>query len=365
VLAQARARLQLSDHDEALRLGEHALELAERVGAIEPGLADDVAAKAGFTVAVVLRMHRRYPQATRQLRAAAEHADRAGLHHLAGRCAFNLGALRMEQGDLAEPLRLWEDVAARMRGTGDSFGLARVLHSLALVRQYRGETAEGLDLYDQACALKRRLGDVQGLANSQMGRALTLRVLGRVDEALAELAAILDGPAAHSEPWARANYLDSYGTTLLVAGRIEEAFAPLREAVELARQTGGLYEHGTRQHLAIAELAAGDPQPAALLAANQPPDREALLEAQLNARLLPAAVALARHDTAGLRTATGELSRWVEATGFALHRHTPAVLLAAAGPGLTPSGVPRLIWVEGCLPASARRSRDREELAEP
>jgi tetratricopeptide (TPR) repeat protein len=300
-------------------------------------------------VAVVHRLRRRFPQASRHFRAAAERAGRADLHHLAERCAFNLAALRLEQGDLAEPARLYTDLADRMRATGDSFGLARVLHGLGLIRHWQGELAEGLDLYEQACALKRRTGDVQGLASSQMGRALTLRSMGRIDEALAELIEILAGPAAHSEPWARTNYLDSYATTLLVAGRVDEAFDPLREAVELAEQTGGLYAHGTRQHLAVAQLAAGDPEPAALLAARRPPDAEVLPEAQLDVRLLAAAVALAREDAAELEAATGELSRWVEATGFALHRGTPAVLLGAAGRGLALAGVPRLIWVEGCL----------------
>jgi tetratricopeptide (TPR) repeat protein/transcriptional regulator with XRE-family HTH domain len=350
---QARARLQLSEHDEALRLGEEALGLAERVGAIEPGLADDLAAKAGFTVAVVHRLRRRFPQAAGHFRAAAERANRADLHHLAERCAFNLAALRLEQGDLFEPLRLYTDLADRMRATGDSFGLARVLHSLGLIRHCRGEVTAGLELYEQACALKRQTGDVQGLANSQMGRALTLRSMGRVDEALAALEGILAGPAAHSEPWSRTNYLDSYATTLLVAGRVDEAFELLSEAVELARETGGLYEHVIWQHLAVAKLASGDPDSAAQLAASRPPDPESLLEAHLDARLLAAALALARQDAAELETTTRELSRWVEATGYALHRATPAVLRGAAGPGLALAALPRLIWVEGCLLASS------------
>ena len=297
---EARARLQLSEHDEALRIGEHALALARSLEWVAPEVAEDVAASAGLTVGVVMRLQGRHFEASTRLREAAEHARRAGLHHLAGRCLFNLGAMDMEHGDIDGAYQLWSELEPSMRSIRASYGLARLLHGLALVHWYRGERTQALDRYDEACALKERLGDVQGLANSRHSRALALRGLHRVDEALAELTAVLHGPAAQSEGWARVNYLDSYATTLMVAGRIEDALEPLREALDLARHTGGLYEGLTSTHLALAHLASGDATPAATLAAQPLPARQSLLEEQLDARLLRAALALARQDTAGV-----------------------------------------------------------------
>jgi len=344
---QAQARLQLSEYDEALRLGHAALDLAARITTIAPEPADEVAAHAGFTVGVVLRMQSRHATADAALRAAADRARRVGLHHLAGRCLFNIGALWMEQGDLVESLRVWESVAVTMRATGDNYGLARVLHAMAAVRHYRGEPAEDLALCEQAGALKRQHGDAQGMANVDLGRALALRTLDRVDEALAVLHGILAGPMSHTEPSARVHYLDAYGTTLLVAGRTDDALDPLREALDLAERTGGLYERVTRQHLALAELAAGDPERAIELADEELPGKGSLLELQLDARLLRAAVALARHDRAGVAAAADELARWVDATGFLLHRTTPAALNTAAADPPPPRDIPRLIWVTG------------------
>jgi tetratricopeptide (TPR) repeat protein/transcriptional regulator with XRE-family HTH domain len=342
---EARARLQLSEHDEALRVGEHALALARSLGWVAPEVAEDVAASAGLTVGVVLRLRGRHVEASTRLREAAEHARRAGLHHLAGRCQFNLGAMDMERGDLDGAYRLWSELETSMRSIRASYGLARLLHGLALVHWYRGERTQALDRFDEACALKEELGDVQGLANSRHSRALVLRGLHRVDEALGELAAILHGPAAQSEGWARVNYLDSYATTLMVAGRIEDALEPLREALDLARHTGGLYEGLTSMHLALAHLASGDPGPAATLAAQPLPGRQSLLEEQLDARLLRAALALARQDMAGVLGASRELAAWIGSTGMHLWDAVPDRLISASHRPPPPADLPRLIWL--------------------
>jgi tetratricopeptide (TPR) repeat protein len=240
-----------------------------------------------------------------------------------------------------------DEGANQMRRTCDSFGLARVPHGIAVICGIRGEWTTALTLYDEACALKLRVGDAQGLANSKHGRAWILRALGRVEEALAAFEQILASPAGRSEPWTRANYLDGYATTLLTAGRIDEAPELLREALELARNTGGLYARVTEYHLAVALLAAGDPGLAERLAAADLPDRKDLPEAQVEARLLRAAVALYRRDYPGVLVATEELGRWVDAVGYLSHRDTPGRLVAAAAAPPAPAELPRLLWLCG------------------
>jgi tetratricopeptide (TPR) repeat protein len=240
-----------------------------------------------------------------------------------------------------------DEAANQMRTTGDSFGLARVLHSIAVISVLCGEPTTALTLYDEVCALKEQLGDAQGLANSRHGRALTLRALGRVDEALTAFEQILASPAGRSEPWSRANYLDGHATTLLTAGRIDEAPGLLREALELARNTGGLYAQVTEYHLALALLAAGEPGLAERLAAADLPDRKDLPEAQVEARLLRAAVALYRGDVPAVLAAAEELTRWVDAIGYLSHRDTPGRLVAAASAPPAPDELPRLLWLRG------------------
>jgi transcriptional regulator with XRE-family HTH domain len=341
---EARALLHTSAHDEALNLGRHALELAVPLSSIAPDAAAEVAAEAHFVVAVVHRLRRDDDAATASFHAATDHARRAGMHHLANRCRFNLGALRMEQGDMAEALRIWTGISAHMRAQGDSYGLARVLHSLALLHHFRDDQDQALALYDQACALKFRLGDRQGLANSEQGRALTLRSIGRIDEALDALRRILTGPAAHTESWARANYLDSLGTTLIMSGDAEAAIPVLCEAVELASVTGGLYRQVTTQHLALARFATGDGGPVAELAAQPLPPRTSLLEAQFDARLIRAVAALSRHDRTAALAALDDLSAWMESTGFRLYRAAVTRLRVAASDPTASLEPAHMLW---------------------
>src|SRR6266545_4463694 len=229
------------------------------------------------------------------------------------------------------------------RTTGDSYALGRVLHAIATIHHYRGELAEALRLFDEARALKRQVGDVQGVASSDQSRALTLRALGRVDEALEILEQLVTSPVGHAEPWARAIYLDSYATTLLIAGRGDEAVPPLREALDLARRTGGLFEPTIEQHLAMALLVLGEPDLAEQVAARPLPDGREMLDVQLQARLLRCLVLLHRREIPAVLAAADELARWMAATGVYMYRGLPTRLAATAADPPPPAELPRLL----------------------
>jgi tetratricopeptide (TPR) repeat protein/transcriptional regulator with XRE-family HTH domain len=328
--SQAAARLMLSEHDEALLAGRHALDLAAEVAAMAPELAAEVESVAHAVVGILSRLRKRDDEAVDHFRRAIAAARLIGAHHRAARGMFNLGAMWVDRGELAEGRKVLEDAAAQFRLTGDSYALGRVLHALATVHHYRGELAEAVELFDEACALKRQVGDVQGLATSEHSRALTLRTLGRVDEALEVLERVVTSPAGHAEPWARASYLDSYATALLIAGRVGEAVAPLREALDLARSTGGMFEPMIELHLAMALLVTGEPELAEELAARPLPGDRVTLEARCEARLLRAMVAVSRGDTAAVLAAADEIARWMATTGFQTYRGVAARLVTAA-----------------------------------
>lgn len=340
--AQAQARVARGELDDAIRLGRQALELAERVGTIAPEPADAVAAIAGGTVGVALAMRRRFEPAIAHLRAAIDRAQRAGLTQIAARVRFNLVSLHLDRGELSEPPHLLDAVAAQMREIGDAYGLARVVHLRAYVGHFRGECAEALARYDEACVLKRQVGDAPGVTKSMAGRAAVLRSLGRIDEALAVLDGVSAGPDVDPRVWV--TYLDVHGVTLLIAGRIDEALQRLRAALDAAdTEVAPLVQ----LHLALARLAAGDPASAAALTEAELPGPDAPLETRLDARLVRAAVALARHDPAGVAEAADDLSIVVKQTGSALHRETPGRLMAVAENPPAPADIPRLLWVTG------------------
>jgi hypothetical protein len=96
-------------------------------------------------------------------------------------------------------------------------------------------------------------------------------------------------------------------------------------------------------HLALALLVTGDPGSAEELAGHDL--SSGLLETQLDARLLRAAIALRRHDEPATQAAADDLARWVELSGFTLYRAVPARLVAAVAAPPPPVRLPRLLWV--------------------
>jgi tetratricopeptide (TPR) repeat protein len=75
---EAQARLQLSEHDEAMRVAERALAWETELAAITPESAAEVAASAHWVIGVVLRLRRRDEEAAEHLSTAAATARRAG-----------------------------------------------------------------------------------------------------------------------------------------------------------------------------------------------------------------------------------------------------------------------------------------------
>ncbi len=137
--------------------------------------------------------------------------------------------------------------------------------------------------------------------------------------------------------------MDSYATTLLIAGRGDEAVPPLREALDLARRTGGLFEPTIEQHLAMALLVLGEPDLAEQVAARPLPDGREMLDVQLQARLLRCLVLLHRREIPAVLAAADELARWMAATGVYMYRGLPTRLAATAADPPPPAELPRLL----------------------
>jgi hypothetical protein len=55
-----------------------------------------------------------------------------------------------------------------MRAVGDTYGTARVLHSLAGIRHQGGALPEALNLFGEACALKRRIDQLASRSDSRV-----------------------------------------------------------------------------------------------------------------------------------------------------------------------------------------------------
>ncbi len=341
---ECRAHLMLSAYDDAVRRGEQALQLAERLVTVAPRSAAEVRARALAVLGIVARLHRHYDAALEHLRRAIAAAREADLHELANRCLFNIGALRFEQGQMRSALEVYTEVLAAMRAVGDSYGVARVLHALSQVQRNRGDLEATLAMLDEACDIKRQLGDAMGLAVSENSKAMALLSIGRVAEARALSERTLVETADSGEQWARGHFLDTLAMVELVAGEAGRARDALCEALALPALTDPQIRALIATHLALAELIDGSVERAEALLREEVPDEHGP-EVALDRQFLAAAVALARGDAAAAGGAARRMASQVTSSGFALYAPVAARLEAAAADPPPLTALPRLLWV--------------------
>jgi ATP/maltotriose-dependent transcriptional regulator MalT/DNA-binding XRE family transcriptional regulator len=326
--SEARAYLMLSQYDDAIGAGDRATALAGHLRTVVPKEAAEVRARALATLGIVARL-RRQPEAFASLRRAVAAAREAGLHELANRCLFNIGALRFELGQLDAALEVFDEVLAEMQAVGDSYGMARVLHAMAQVQRCGGDLEAALATLDRACTMKRELGDVLGLASSENSRAFVLMSLGRVAEARTLVERILAETADMGEQWVRGHFLDTLGLVMLVAGEVDKAQATLREALALPGRADPHSRAEIEAHLALALLVHGEVELAEQALENGVPT-EFGAEIELQLHFLDAALALARCDRQAVRNAAQAMAERVAARGYTVYAPIAAALAAAA-----------------------------------
>jgi ATP/maltotriose-dependent transcriptional regulator MalT/DNA-binding XRE family transcriptional regulator len=326
--SEGRAYLMLSQYDDAVRAGERATALAGRLRTVVPKEAAEVRARALATLGIVARL-RREPAAFESLRRAVAAAREAGLHELANRCLYNIGALRSELGQLEAALEVYDEVLAELQAAGDSYGMARVLHAMAQAERCRGDLEAALATLDRACEIKRDVGDALGVASSENSRAYLLMSLGRVAEARTLIERILADTADMGEQWVRGHLLDTFGMVLLVDGEVGMAQATLGEALALPRRADPHSRAEIEAHLALALLTQGQVELAERLMENGVPTKFGA-EIELQFHFLGAALALARGDREAVRDAAQAMAERAAAAGHAIYEPIATDLAAAA-----------------------------------
>jgi tetratricopeptide (TPR) repeat protein/transcriptional regulator with XRE-family HTH domain len=245
---ECQAHLMLGDHDDAIAVGERALELALTMTTVSPTIAAEVEARVHATLGIVHRIRRERVAAEDHLRRSAAAARAVGMPRLAIRSTYNIGALLAENGQLDAAVATLTGILPEIRETADSHNLGRVLQGLGMVRYMQGQGDAALALFDEGRDVNARLADVQAVAACENGVALALLAVGRSAEAREVAERMLEDTARTGERIARANYLDTLGNVALVEGD-ENAVPVLTEARELAAEI-----HGAPYVLAVLDL---------------------------------------------------------------------------------------------------------------
>lgn len=343
---QCRAHLMRSDHDTAISVGRQALELADRIAPVSPQVAAEVSARAHAVLGVVRRLRRETAAALAHLDSSVAAARMAGLPQLAARSTFNLGALRLEQGDLAGAGRLFTDLLPEMRARGDSYGAGRVLHAMGVIRLNQGDPTGAIDLLEQAVAAKSGLGDLAGAATSEHSRALALLALGRVADARQLVDRVLAASTGTGERWARAHFLDTTGMIALVEGDLTRAARAFTDAQGLAAEIRADPHLAAllQVHLVLTRLAAGDLDGAGWLAGSLVVDGLGGTLA-FEAEFARGALAAAAADRSAALAATAAMASRAAATGNAYYAAAAARLAATIDAPPPPGRFPALLWL--------------------
>jgi tetratricopeptide (TPR) repeat protein len=159
-LKMARLHESLGDYNQARRLYEESLHIAEELGD-RAGVA-----RVLHNLGVLAQQQGDYGRAWQfyeeSLRISEELGDRAGV----ARVLHNLGVLAQQQGDYGRAWQFYEESLRIEEELGDRAGVAQTLHNLGVLAQDTGEYSRARHLYQESLRIAEELGDRAGVATT-------------------------------------------------------------------------------------------------------------------------------------------------------------------------------------------------------
>ena len=258
--SMARAQLMTTQLDSAEQSALDVLGMVKDVERFAPQSAAEASATAHSTLGIILRIRRDYTASTDHWHQAIREAKRAGQLDMEYRSMINLAGAYYEEGNLERAMEICQEARSGLVAIGDSYGLARVLNTMALLHHVRGELVQALERAEQARDLKALIGDQQGWANSEAQCAIILLNLGRIEQGNNVIEHVIQATKETGEQRAQAIYLDTLGLAQSLAGRGVEAQQTLETAMKLPgvpddnRLRGNLENHLVQAYLEQGKL---------------------------------------------------------------------------------------------------------------
>ncbi|GAB4421510.1 MAG: hypothetical protein Fur0044_19080 [Anaerolineae bacterium] len=340
---ESAAHVSVGACEEAERMANQALALANGLLPIMPILAEEVRTRAYGTLAEAQRYQSRSQAALESWQQAIAAARRAGLRRLEYRYPGNMGLMLIELGRLEEALRLCSEALAELTAMGDSYGAAQAMAVIADAHHVRGDQAMALEFTRQAGDLRRRLGDFSGAAIFENLRVWALILSGRIAEALVLAEHNKRELEKLGSTWLAAPALDSLSIVQMVAGEIEQAQATLRQAFAMPDIRDKWIHHFLFDDLALSQVASGEVSEAQQTLDQAPPPVG--LWQEMDRLLVRGVIALAQGDSALATTLMTTLKERAAAVGFQLYVERATRLAEAIHTPPPLVELPRFLWV--------------------
>lgn len=341
---ESAAHVSVGACEEAERMANQALALANQLLPVMPDLAEGVRARAYGTLGEAQRYQSRPQAALDSWQNAIAAARRAGLRRLEYRYPGNMGLMLIEQGLLDEALRLCSEAWTELNAIGDSYAAAQALAVIGYAHHVRGDQAAALDFTEQAGDLRRRLGDFAGAAVFENLRVWALFLSGRVGEALTLAERNKQEIEKLGSTWLVAQALDTLSIIQMIAGDLQQAQATLRQAFAMPDIIDKWIYHFLFDDLALAQLASGEVTQAQQTLDEAPPTVG--LWQEMDRLLVRGMVALAQGDMAAATALAATLADRSGAVGYGLFVQRAARLVEAIHNPPPLAQLPRFMWVD-------------------
>jgi len=238
IQAIATAQLKQGRRDEALRLLEAAVELAE--------LSHEPSSKASVLINLGLFYGQGgdYGRAIGYLDEGLAIAERLKNESLVAAAGNNLGNVYRRRGQYDKALAVYQRALAANEAAGLEEPAARTLNNLGMTRQEQGDFSSALEYYLRSLAIKERISPPADVI-STLGNIGSLHALqGDHLQAVEFMERALGLAERHQDARLTVNSLVNIGRLLHTSGRVDAAEVRLTRAATMAGALGLTDQHG-------------------------------------------------------------------------------------------------------------------------
>lgn len=238
----------INDYPAAAAAGAQALELAERIGAVEEQ------ARALLLIGVALYQQARYGEAQTRLERALAIVRTTSRSDLEADVLKSLGNVAYLLNEYDGATVYYQESLAVARASGDRATESRALANLGNIAMGRARYAEAQDYYERGLAIARATGDRQREGSALMDLASVAYSQSRYDEARSYYEQGLAIARAINDRQSESTALGALGGVAALTGDYPAARAYYEQALALDRATGNRVS-ATGQLIALGGLA--------------------------------------------------------------------------------------------------------------
>ncbi len=338
---ECRTHLVLSHFDEAERIANEAIALADQFAEALPQAADDVWARAERVLGWV--NYTRHPEGDESLvhyRRALECARRAGLRVIECAILSNIATALLERGDADGAMQTYQEALKGYESLGDKYGVAGILHNLGDLLGSRENYEAALMHFEKAAVIERQVGDFEGLLSTEGARASALMALGKLTEARAALDEVLIQDRGSTDTWTIGTCLCLLSEVQLLQGELESARSTAKRVLAMPGiEDNTRIRAWAQSDLALVYIADEELELAQQAVASEPEDLG--FELSMRWRLVESAVALACGDKSRAQALARPILESAKQKGLKYLAYKAETLIAA--PIISMAELPRLI----------------------